>query len=141
MHAPDVTRSLAFGPGQQTWRVPAPSEIIGWALPHLGFGDRLLLRALALLARCHILSIHALQHIRPAGDPFILAVNHGTRRESLLVPALLLLQKGWPAGSLPGGLEFPADPGRGFDLQPCPGRDGAGEVGEAAGSEYPKATL
>jgi 1-acyl-sn-glycerol-3-phosphate acyltransferase len=94
MHAPEASRELAVAPGQQTWRVPAPVEILGWALPHLGLGDRLLLRALALLARCQVLSIHGLQHIRATGDPFILAANHGTRRESLLVPALLLLHRG-----------------------------------------------
>jgi 1-acyl-sn-glycerol-3-phosphate acyltransferase len=94
MHAPEVLPPLAIGPGQQTWRVPAPGEILSCALPHLGLGDRLLLRALALLARCQIVSIHGLQHIRAAGDPFILAANHTTRRESLLVPALLLLHRG-----------------------------------------------
>jgi len=94
MHAPDVTRPLAVGSSNQMWGVPAPSEILGCALPHLALGDRLLLRAIALLARCQILSSHGLQHIRSASDPFILAVNHGTRRESLLVPALLLLHRG-----------------------------------------------
>jgi 1-acyl-sn-glycerol-3-phosphate acyltransferase len=94
MHAPEVSQPLAVGPGQQIWRVPAPSEILGCALPDLGLGDRLLLRALALLARCQIVSIHGLQHIRAAGDPFILAANHTTRRESLLVPALLFLHRG-----------------------------------------------
>jgi 1-acyl-sn-glycerol-3-phosphate acyltransferase len=94
MHSPDVSQTLAAGPGHQIWRAPAAAEILGCALPHLGLGDRLLLRALALLARYHVLSIHGLQHIRAAGDPFILAANHGTRRESLLVPALLFLHRG-----------------------------------------------
>jgi 1-acyl-sn-glycerol-3-phosphate acyltransferase len=94
MHAPEVSQPLAIAPGQQSWCAPALSEILGCALPHLGLGDRVLLRALAMLARCQILSIHGLQHIRAAGDPFILAANHGTRRESLLVPALLLLHRG-----------------------------------------------
>ncbi|MBO0766193.1 MAG: 1-acyl-sn-glycerol-3-phosphate acyltransferase [Hyphomicrobiaceae bacterium] len=74
--------------------MPGLSEILSCALPHLALGDRLLLRAVALLARHHVLSIHGLQHIRTAQDPFILAANHGTRRESLLVPALLLLHRG-----------------------------------------------
>ena len=93
MHAPKVSQPLAIGPGPHSWRALAPGEILACALPHLGLGDRLLLRALALLARCQVLSIHGLQHIRAAGDPFILAANHATRRESLLVPALLLLHR------------------------------------------------
>jgi hypothetical protein len=63
-------------------------------LPHLGLGDRLLLRALALLAARQVVAIDGLQHIRPAQDPIILAANHSTRRELLLVPALLLLHRG-----------------------------------------------
>jgi 1-acyl-sn-glycerol-3-phosphate acyltransferase len=94
MHAPEVSQPLAIGPSQQVWRVPAAAEILACALPHLGLGDRLLLRAFALLARCQVLAIHGLQHIRTAGDPFILAANHGTQRESLLVPTLLLLHRG-----------------------------------------------
>jgi 1-acyl-sn-glycerol-3-phosphate acyltransferase len=94
MHAPEVSPPLAVGPGQQAWRMPRLGEVLGCALPHLGLGDRLLLRAIALLARSQVLSIHGLQHVRTAGDPFILAANHTTRRESLLVPALLLLHRG-----------------------------------------------
>jgi 1-acyl-sn-glycerol-3-phosphate acyltransferase len=94
MSSPQLTQPLAVAPGQQTWRTPAASEILGCALPHLPLVDRLLLRTMALLARYHILSIHGLQHIRPGLDPFILAVNHGTRRESLMVPALLFLRRG-----------------------------------------------
>jgi 1-acyl-sn-glycerol-3-phosphate acyltransferase len=94
MHAPEVSPPMAIGPGQQAWRVPALGEVLGCALPHLGLGDRLLLRAVAALARHQVLAIHGLQHVRTAGDPFILAANHTTRRESLLVPALLLLHRG-----------------------------------------------
>jgi 1-acyl-sn-glycerol-3-phosphate acyltransferase len=94
MQTPEFTRPLAGAPDQQSWPTPAASEILGAALPHLGLGDRLLLRAVALFARCQIVSIHGLQHVRAACDPFILAINHGTRRESLLVPALLLLHRG-----------------------------------------------
>jgi 1-acyl-sn-glycerol-3-phosphate acyltransferase len=94
MRAPDFSQPVAAGPGMHTWRAPPPSEIVGCALPHLGLGDRLLLRALALLASRHIVAVHGLQHVRPATDPFILAANHSTRRESVLVPALLLLHRG-----------------------------------------------
>jgi 1-acyl-sn-glycerol-3-phosphate acyltransferase len=94
MHAPEVSPPLTVAPGQQVWRVPRLGEILGCALPHLGLCDRLLLRAIAMLARSQVLSIDGLQHVRTAGDPFILAANHTTRRESLLVPALLLLNRG-----------------------------------------------
>jgi 1-acyl-sn-glycerol-3-phosphate acyltransferase len=57
-------------------------------------GDRLLLRALALFATRHIVAIHGLEHVRPALDPFILVANHSTRREAILVPALLFLHRG-----------------------------------------------
>ena len=46
------------------------------------------------IARCQVLAVHGLHHLRAAGDPFILAANHGTRREALLVPALLMLHRG-----------------------------------------------
>src|SRR5262245_61363501 len=94
MHNQEFAQSLTVTPCQLTWRIPAAREILGCALPDLGLGDRLLLRAIGLLARRHIFSIHGLQHIASSCDPFILAANHGTRRESLLVPALLLLQRG-----------------------------------------------
>jgi 1-acyl-sn-glycerol-3-phosphate acyltransferase len=94
MRAPDFAQPLPAGSGQLTWRAAPPGLIVGCPLPHLGFGDRLLLRALALLASPHVIAIHGLPHIRPAMDPFILAANHNTRRESLLVPAMLLLHRG-----------------------------------------------
>jgi 1-acyl-sn-glycerol-3-phosphate acyltransferase len=94
MHTLEFAQPVPVTPCQLTWRMPAAREILGCALPDLGLGDRLLLRAIGLLARCHIVSIHGLQHIRPTCDPFILAANHATRRESLLVPSLLLLQRG-----------------------------------------------
>jgi hypothetical protein len=56
MSTPEFTRPLAVASGHQIWRMPALGETLGCALPHLGLGDRLLLRAVALLARYHILS-------------------------------------------------------------------------------------
>ncbi|KAB2915506.1 MAG: 1-acyl-sn-glycerol-3-phosphate acyltransferase [Hyphomicrobiaceae bacterium] len=94
MQAPDVASPITFGSAPPAWRVPAAGHILGCELPHLGLGDRLLLRGLMLLARRQIAAVHGLQHVRPAMDPFILAMNHGTRRESLLVPALLFLNRG-----------------------------------------------
>ncbi len=62
MHAPEVSQPLVR-PGQ-IWHAPPLSEVLRCALPHLGPGDGLLLRALAPLARTHIVSIHGVQHIR-----------------------------------------------------------------------------
>ena len=94
MRAPDATRLIGAGPHLLPWRRPAATQIVGCPLPHLGLGDRLLLRTLAMYAARHVVAIDGLQHIRPAQDPFILAANHSTRRESLLVPAMLLLHRG-----------------------------------------------
>ncbi|MFM9850085.1 MAG: lysophospholipid acyltransferase family protein [Hyphomicrobiaceae bacterium] len=94
MRAPDVTQPIAAGSAPLTWQTPMPHNIIACPLPYLGLGDRMLLRGLALLASRHVVAMHGLQHIRPAMDPFILAANHSSRAESLLVPALLFLHRG-----------------------------------------------
>jgi 1-acyl-sn-glycerol-3-phosphate acyltransferase len=94
MRAPDFTQSIAAGPASITWEPQLASGIMGCPLPHLGLGDRVLLRGLALFASRHIVAIHGIQHIRPSMDPFILAANHSSRAESLLVPALLFLHRG-----------------------------------------------
>ena len=94
MRAPDATQLIGARPDLLTWRRPAATQIVGCPLPHLGLGDRLLLRALAMYAARHVVAIDGIQHIRPAHDPFILVANHSTRRESLLVPAMLLLHRG-----------------------------------------------
>jgi 1-acyl-sn-glycerol-3-phosphate acyltransferase len=114
MSSPQFPQPAAVASGQQPWRVPAVGEVLGCALPHLHLGDRLLLRAIALLARYHIVSIHGLQHIRSGLDPFILAMNHGTRRESLMVPALLFLQRGGRRIHFLADWNFRLIPGVGF---------------------------
>lgn len=73
---------------------PMWREVISWPLPERSFGDRLLLRALSLAACSQVRAIDGLEHIRPGNDPFILVANHSTRREALLVPALLMLHRG-----------------------------------------------
>jgi len=96
MRAPDTTPDLSAvaEPSHHRAQALTAGAILSFPLPHLGLGDRLLLRALALFAARHVVAIDGLQHIRPAQDPFILAANHSTRRESLLVPAMLLLHRG-----------------------------------------------
>jgi 1-acyl-sn-glycerol-3-phosphate acyltransferase len=65
--------------------------ILSWPLPELRLLDRALVRGAALAGRGSVHSIAGLEHIAPGRDPFILALNHGTRLEALLVPPLLFL--------------------------------------------------
>lgn len=73
---------------------PSGLDIWSAALPDLGWGDRALLRTVALAACTRITSISGAEHIAVDRDPFILALNHNTRLESLCVPALLMLFRG-----------------------------------------------
>jgi 1-acyl-sn-glycerol-3-phosphate acyltransferase len=74
---------------------PAFEELVRWALPaQKNVLDAWVVRGLALLARQQVLRIAGLEHVRGLHDPFILAINHSTRTESLLVPALLVLHRG-----------------------------------------------
>src|SRR5262245_30418449 len=75
------------------WTPPTPRAILRSPLPARGPLDRWLIRALALVGRSRVLSISGLEHVRPACDPFILALNHTSRGEALLVPALMTLYR------------------------------------------------
>ena len=77
----------------QSWEPLTLREILHRPIPNLGLSDRWLLRALALLGRAQVRVISGLEFVDPANDPFILVLNHCTRRESLLVPAALLLHR------------------------------------------------
>lgn len=56
---------------------------------------RLLMRAMTLYARRHVLSIEGNLHLlQPENDPFIVVFNHNQRLESVLVPALLFFYRG-----------------------------------------------
>jgi 1-acyl-sn-glycerol-3-phosphate acyltransferase len=76
------------------WEPPAPRDILHWPLPHQGFGNRLLIRTTALLARRQVVGLAGAEHILPEHDPFILALSHSTRTETFLVPTLLFLRRG-----------------------------------------------
>src|SRR5262245_17321563 len=73
---------------------PALGELLRWALPAQSSFDTWLVRGLALMARQQVLAVAGLEHVRAAHDPFVLAINHSTRTEALLVPALLVLHRG-----------------------------------------------
>ncbi|MEZ5785102.1 MAG: lysophospholipid acyltransferase family protein [Xanthobacteraceae bacterium] len=76
------------------WEPPAARELLRWPLPDQSRFNAFLVRALAMLSRGRVLAVHGLHHVRPGLDPFILALNHTTRTEALLVPALIMLHRG-----------------------------------------------
>lgn len=75
------------------WEPPEAQELLRWPLPYQTLINACLMRGLALLARGRVLAVSGLHHVRPALDPFILALNHNTRTEALLVPALIMLHR------------------------------------------------
>jgi 1-acyl-sn-glycerol-3-phosphate acyltransferase len=79
-----ASENLATGP-------PSAWAILSWPLPELMLTDRMLVRSIALVSRRKVRSLGGLDHIAPERDPFILAANHGTRQEAILLPALLFL--------------------------------------------------
>ena len=82
------------GSEEEAGLTPGPLStraILSWPLPGLGLLDRALVRGVALAGRRKIHSIAGLEHIASDRDPFILALNHGTHLEAILVPPLLFL--------------------------------------------------
>lgn len=91
---------------------PTLSEI--WRAPLGGLEspvDRFLCRALSTLAVRYVVEIHGTEQIAPEHDPFILAANHNTRLEAVLLPTLLMHLRGgqrirfladWPMMLVPG---------------------------------------
>lgn len=71
--------------------IPSQRSIISVPLPGLDRSDRILARGMALLARRRVRAVHGAEHIGPGNDPFILVLNHSTRMEALLVPAMLVM--------------------------------------------------
>ncbi len=59
-----------------------------------GAMDAALLRLVAMVGSRFIRDIEGAEHIAPDRDPFILAMNHSTCLEALLVPSCLLLLRG-----------------------------------------------
>src|SRR5215468_479598 len=77
-------KDLPIGP-------PSARAILSSPLPELQLVDRVLVRSIALVSRRKIRSLDGFDHIAPEHDPFILAANHSTRQEAILLPALLFL--------------------------------------------------
>ncbi len=96
------------------WETPAARELLRWPLPHQNLTDRWLVRAMVLLARGQILGMRGVEHVHPSLDPFIVAINHNTRIEALLVPALLMLHRGGRCIHFLADWNFRLIPGIGF---------------------------
>lgn len=84
------TGSTAHSP----WNPPGWREILRSPLPHKLLGDRLLLRAVALVIKRHLGAIHGLENLPTGPDPFILVANHSSRREAAAMPAFMMLHRG-----------------------------------------------
>lgn len=106
--------SLPVDVASSNWKAPAFSEILCRPMPVVGLGDRALLRGLALLGRTHVRVHSGLEHVDPGNDPFILVLNHSTRREALLVPAVLMLHRGGRLIHLMADWNFRLIPGIGL---------------------------
>ena len=87
-----------FLPGAMTdaqpWVPPSAGAMLRWPAPHMVLRDRLLFRSLAGFAARQVTSLHGLENIGPDRDPFILAPNHSTWGEAILVPSLFFILRG-----------------------------------------------
>jgi 1-acyl-sn-glycerol-3-phosphate acyltransferase len=84
------TRAMAAKAAQP---VPSVREVLFRRLPFMQPFDRIVFRIIMLVARRQVVSISGLEHIQ-AAHPFILALNHSTRREAVVVPAALIFHRG-----------------------------------------------
>lgn len=76
------------------WHPPRRRDYLGWKMPHAGLGDGWLFKSLGLMGRPLVSTMTGLEHIQPDRDPFILAINHTSRREAIIVPMLFFLHRG-----------------------------------------------
>lgn len=77
----------------RSWRNGLPTDgILSTPLTHMRLSDRLIVRGLGLIARPFIGDVGGLDHVR-SRQPFILALNHSSRREVVLISVLLLIAR------------------------------------------------
>jgi 1-acyl-sn-glycerol-3-phosphate acyltransferase len=72
------------------WK-PSTTDVLRRPLTELALLDRTLVRSLGLCGQTKLLSISGLTHVACERDPFILALNHNSKLEALLVPVFLML--------------------------------------------------
>lgn len=76
------------------WQRPSQAEIWRRRLPLLPRPlSRFLLRSILSALRRDLVDVHGLERVQPDRDPFILALNHSTRLEALLIPILLAFER------------------------------------------------
>lgn len=73
--------------------VPTVRQILFRRLPFMRLTDRIGMRLLMLFVRRQIVAISGIEHVLTT-QPFILALNHSTRREALVVPTALVFHRG-----------------------------------------------
>jgi len=92
MHA--VSDADLPSPGLPRWHALRPSDLWRWPLGELAHPtDRLLTRLVGLLALARIAEIEGWEQVHPRHDPFLLVANHSSRREAVLLPAVLMLAR------------------------------------------------
>lgn len=91
---------------QDVWTLPLPA--LDRPL------DRWIARLAGSLAVRQVRGLDALRHLAPAADPFILAMNHGSRRETVYLTALLLLARGGQPVHFLADWNFRLIPGVGY---------------------------
>jgi 1-acyl-sn-glycerol-3-phosphate acyltransferase len=86
-------RAMAAKAFKPAGPVPSVRDVLFRRLPFLKPFDRIVFRFIMLVARRQLVSISGIEHIQGA-HPFILALNHSTRREAVVVPAALIFHRG-----------------------------------------------
>lgn len=79
--------------GAFAWKPPARRHILRLPLPEKSLADRILVKLVALATRGQVRAMHGTEHILPDCDPFILVANHSTVRDTVVMPAMLMLQR------------------------------------------------
>lgn len=74
--------------------LPTLSTVFFSPLPDLRGFDRILLRSMMVIGLLKVSSFSGLENIGPDRDPFILVLNHNSRHEALIVPAMLFFLRG-----------------------------------------------
>jgi 1-acyl-sn-glycerol-3-phosphate acyltransferase len=97
------------------WSDVTACDIGRWSLGALSrVGDRLLTRLLCLQARRRFERVEGRERILPLYDAFVLVADHGSQREAVLLPALLILaRQGRPVRFL-ADWNFRLIPGAGY---------------------------
>lgn len=84
-------RTVDETPNKAVWVTPRRRQIVRWPLVGLKPFDRFLTKAIAIVGNRYIVSVSGAENVGHELDPFVFAANHNNYRESLYVPALLML--------------------------------------------------